>query len=113
MYSQKWANLEPITHPQTGEVFDLRNHEYAKASQTILARLEEVPKDHSQRIFWMRYAEIINQTIKAYKDPQPEGAQERLMTALDTLHQANTIANEFLDLMYGKEQKASSSQGQT
>ncbi len=75
-------------------------------------RLASVPKDHSQRIFWMRYGEIIGQTIKTYEDPQPEGAQEQLTTAFDKLNQANKIANEFLDLIYRKEQKASSSQGQ-
>jgi hypothetical protein len=112
VYSQKWANLEPITHHQTGKVLNLQDHKYAKASQTILNRLAQVPKDRSQSFFWMRYAEIINRTIKVYNDPQPEGAQERLVTAFDKLNQANKIANAFLDLMYGKEQKASSSQEQ-
>ena len=111
-YDQKWAYFESITPPQTGKGLNLQDDEYVKASQTILARLASVPKDHSQRIFWMRYGEIIGRTIKTYKDPQPEGAQEQLTTAFDKLNQANKIANEFLDLMYGKEQKASSSQGQ-
>lgn len=102
-YSQKWDNLQPITHPQTSESLDLRDQEYVKASQTLLDRLAEVPEGSSQPIFWMRYGEIINRTIDVYKNPQPEGAKERLMKALETLDKANEIANVFLDVMYGKE----------
>lgn len=111
-YSQKWDNLQPITHPQTSESFDLRDQEYVKASQTFLDRLAKVPGGSSQSIFWMRYGEIINRTIKVYENPQPEEAKEQLMKALETLDKANKIVNAFLDLMYGKEQKASSSQEQ-
>lgn len=111
-YSQKWDNLQPITHHQTSESLDLRDQEYVKASQTLLDRLAEVPEGSSQSIFWMRYSEIINRTIDVYKNPQPEEAKERLMKALETLDKANKIANAFLDLIYGKEQEASSSQEQ-
>jgi DNA repair exonuclease SbcCD ATPase subunit len=111
-YRQKWANLEPITHPQTRDAIDLRNNESIKASQTILDRLAKVPRDHSQIFFWMRYASLIDRTIEAYTNPQPEGAGKRLEDALKKLNQANDLANEFLDVMYDKEQKASSGQGQ-
>ena len=110
--SEKRANLEPITYPQTWEVFDLRDREYVKASQSILDRLAKVPRDHSQSFFWKRYASIIEHTIEAYNDPQPEKAQERIKGAMIMLNQANTIANAFLDVMYGKQQEASSSQEQ-
>jgi regulator of replication initiation timing len=112
VYSEKWAKLEPITHPQTGEVLNLRNNKHVKDSQTILTRLTGLPEDPSQNDFWVRYAGIINRTIKAYENQQPEGAQQRLLPALEKLNEANDLANQFLDVMYGKLQETGSSQGQ-
>jgi hypothetical protein len=137
----KWEKLESFTDPETKAVFDPRNVKEVNASRTLLERLKEkltnaeAPRDPDQRFFWMRYASVMSLTLGAYQAvrqsldaPKPEEVtadtgtnpsddrykktKGELMNILDKLNQANKIANEFLDLMYGKQQEASSSQGQ-
>jgi chromosome segregation ATPase len=95
-YINALLHVKPIVGSEASESIDLKENKVVEKSLKILNLALNY---NSHEDFWSGYRAATCDTIPAWNNHQPDGAADRLETALTKHRQANTVASIFLNLL--------------